>query len=283
MGLLHVILIVLASSTKPVEEDGVIVLTETNFDKLVLKSDEMWLVDMHRPKCEQCITLVPEFAKVATQLKGKIKLGKVDCTIEHRVLARYEIFMYPTIMIFPQWDKNAPTKYTGNHTAEAIVEAALEQYEKHSVLPNIPQLTNQAMFDECKNFTICIIVFLPHIYDSSAAERNSYIHSVQRVSARFKSRRVLVYWAQRGDFFKLEDKLVLGFAFPSVVGITLQKQKYAVMRNKFTHDELLSFVDKAITGQYPFVTYKDLPKLSMVNRWDGKDHEFVEEDLYDDL
>jgi protein disulfide-isomerase A6 len=51
----------------------VIELTESNFDKTVLDSEEMWLVEFFAPWCGHCKNLEPHWAEAASQLQGKVK------------------------------------------------------------------------------------------------------------------------------------------------------------------------------------------------------------------
>jgi thiol-disulfide isomerase/thioredoxin len=55
----------------------VIELTDSNFDSLVLTSEDMWLVEFYAPWCGHCKNLAPHWAQAATELKGKVR-GKSD-------------------------------------------------------------------------------------------------------------------------------------------------------------------------------------------------------------
>lgn len=97
------------------DNKDVITLTDSNFEEKVLGSDEMWLVEFFAPWCGHCKNLAPEWAKAATQLKGKVNVAAVDAT-EHRVLAsRFGIQGFPTIKFFnsgkKEWD--GAEDYTG--------------------------------------------------------------------------------------------------------------------------------------------------------------------------
>lgn len=59
----------------------VIELTDENFEKMVLNSEDMWLVEFYAPWCGHCKNLAPEWATAATDLKGKVKLGALDATV----------------------------------------------------------------------------------------------------------------------------------------------------------------------------------------------------------
>lgn len=103
------------SSGGNADNKDVITLTDSNFEEKVLGSDEMWLVEFFAPWCGHCKNLAPEWAKAATQLKGKVNVAAVDAT-EHRVLAsRFGIQGFPTIKFFnsgkKEWD--GAEDYTG--------------------------------------------------------------------------------------------------------------------------------------------------------------------------
>ena len=57
-----------------------VVLDVTNFDSLVMKSKDIWMVEFYAPWCGHCKALEPEYKQAAAQLKGQVKLGKVDAT-----------------------------------------------------------------------------------------------------------------------------------------------------------------------------------------------------------
>lgn len=44
------------------------------------------------------------------------------------------------------------------------------------------------MFDECAERQLCLVVFLPHILDSTAAGRNGYIETLLNIAQRYKQR-----------------------------------------------------------------------------------------------
>jgi protein disulfide-isomerase A6 len=51
--------------------------------------------------CGHCKALAPEWANAAEQLKGQVKLGALDATVNQAVASRFAIKGYPTIKVFP--------------------------------------------------------------------------------------------------------------------------------------------------------------------------------------
>lgn len=58
-------------------KDGeVVVLTDSNFEKLVLNSKDAWMVEFYAPWCGHCQRLEPEWKKAAEKMGGKVKVQK---------------------------------------------------------------------------------------------------------------------------------------------------------------------------------------------------------------
>lgn len=131
------------------------------------------------------------------------------------------------------------------------------------------------MYDtNCKDAgqVICVMTFLPNIYDSNAAERNAYLASMMKVAKTQRSQPFVFMWAQSGDQLDLERKMNLGFGYPAVVAVSPTKEVFATMRGSFNEENLNSFLTKVMTGSAP--TDK-LPMggiaINRADKWDGKD------------
>ncbi|KAL1431306.1 hypothetical protein MTO96_014328 [Rhipicephalus appendiculatus] len=78
----------------------VVELTDSNFEELVLNSDDLWLVEFFAPWCGHCKNLAPHWAKAATELKGKVKLGAVDATVYQGLASQYDVSVLGLLFFF---------------------------------------------------------------------------------------------------------------------------------------------------------------------------------------
>jgi protein disulfide-isomerase A6 len=110
---------------------NVIALNKKNFNGLVMESDFPWVVEFYAPWCGHCKNLAPEYEIAATNLKGLVKVGGVNCDDESakELCGVYEIKGFPTIKVFPaerttKRPAKTPSEYQGGRTAAAIVQFA---------------------------------------------------------------------------------------------------------------------------------------------------------------
>lgn len=166
-------------------------MTDENFDKLVLDSDDMWLVEFFAPWCGHCKHLAPEWASAATELKGKVKLGALDATVHTVKASQYGIRGYPTIKFFGSGKKDSDSAqdYDGGRTSQAIVQWANDKFAENLPAPDIIQLTGeQSMKDACDEKPLCVVSVLPHILDCQSECRNKYLETLAKLGEKYKQK-----------------------------------------------------------------------------------------------
>ncbi|KAJ3210025.1 protein disulfide-isomerase precursor [Dinochytrium kinnereticum] len=114
-------------------DSDVVVLTKKNFSTFVEKED-LSLVEFYAPWCGHCKALAPEYEIAATSLlEQKIKIAKVDCTVETDVCSTHDVRGYPTLKVFR---KGKAADFKGQRKADSIIS-----YMKKQALPALSELT----------------------------------------------------------------------------------------------------------------------------------------------
>lgn len=80
---------------------------DLNWDAEVLKSDVPVLVDFTATWCGPCKVLGPIVEKLATELGGKVKVGKLDIDESPSITAKYGVRGVPTVMVFQAGERKA--------------------------------------------------------------------------------------------------------------------------------------------------------------------------------
>ncbi|CAA6670539.1 unnamed protein product [Spirodela intermedia] len=227
-------------SSEKSETTASIELNSQNFDDLVLKSKDLWIVEFFAPWCGHCKKLAPEWKKASRNLKGKVKLGHVDCDADKSLMGRFNVQGFPTILVFGH-DKDSPQPYEGARTASAIESFALEQLETNVAPPEVLELSGpDVMETKCAPAAICFVGFLPDILDSKAEGRNTYLSILLSVAEKFKRSPYSYIWAAAGKQPDLEKQLgVGGYGYPALVALNVKKGAYAPLRSAFELDQIM--------------------------------------------
>ncbi len=77
-----------------------IVVNDSNFEEVVLKSELPVLVDFWAEWCGPCKMMLPIIEEVSTEYDGKIIVAKVDVDSSPATAARFGIRNIPTILFF---------------------------------------------------------------------------------------------------------------------------------------------------------------------------------------
>jgi thioredoxin 1 len=82
------------------QSGATLVVSDSSFEKDVLQSSEPVLVDFFADWCGPCKAMAPALEQVATEMKGKVKVAKLDVDANPSVTQKYRIQAMPTLMIF---------------------------------------------------------------------------------------------------------------------------------------------------------------------------------------
>ncbi|XP_058801086.1 protein disulfide-isomerase A6 homolog [Phymastichus coffea] len=275
------------SSSGSKDSKDVIELTDENFDKLVMNSEDMWLVEFFAPWCGHCKNLAPHWASAATELKGKVKLGALDATVHTIKASQYEIRGYPSIKFFApgKKDSDSVSDYDGGRTSNDIVTWALEKLTESVPAPEIVQIVDEKSLKKaCEDKPLCIVSVLPHILDCQSECRNNYLSILKTLGEKFKKKMWGWVWAEAGAQPNIEEALEIGgFGYPALAAVNIKKMKYSLLKGAFSQNGINEFLRDLSYGRGSTAPLKgtELPKIYSHEPWDGKDAEPPQEEDID--
>lgn len=113
-------------AAEPELDEGVLVLTDENFDDVLAKNDKI-LIEFYAPWCGHCKTLAPlyaEAAQVLAKADPPVPLAKLDATEHKKAAEKFGIQGFPTLFWFVNGEK---TEYGGGRTKDTIVSWVLKK------------------------------------------------------------------------------------------------------------------------------------------------------------
>jgi protein disulfide-isomerase A6 len=272
------------SSSGSSGSSAVIELTEETFNSQVLGGTDAWIVEFFAPWCGHCKKLAPEYERAAKKMQDDgVKFGAVDATAHESLGSRFGVRGFPTLKVFrPSATKDSHAEdYEGGRTASDLIAFAQVLAEESLGPIEIPQLVDASGFEkQCKDTKVCIVAFLPDIYDTGKDGRNAYLDTFSEVAT--KNRRLFHYmWTEGGSQPDLEAQLGLTFGFPAIAAIHRGKAAYAVMTAAFSPEKISQFFIGLGTGASRI---QPLPggKVSTIHtqdEWDGEDAEEEDEEF----
>ncbi|KAM9435977.1 protein disulfide-isomerase A6 [Clarias gariepinus] len=268
------------------DKKDVVELTDDNFDRMVLGSDDVWLVEFFAPWCGHCKNLEPEWTAAASQVKeqtnGRVKLGAVDATVHQVLASRYGIRGFPTIKIFRKGEE--PEDYQGGRTRSDIIARAIDLYSDNAPPPELLEILSEDVLKKtCEDSQLCVIAVLPHILDTGAEGRNAYLDVMTKMAEKYKKKMWGWLWTESGAQMELEASLGIGgFGYPAMAAINARKMKFALLKGSFSETGIHEFLRDLSVGRGSTATISGgaLPKIHTVEAWDGKDGVLpVEDDI----
>jgi len=99
-------------------------VNDDNFQKEVLESEGLVLVDFWAPWCMPCRMLAPTIEEIANEMEGKVKVCKMNVDESIKYPQQYGIMSIPTVMLFK--DGQVVETMIGLQPKEEIVKTIQE-------------------------------------------------------------------------------------------------------------------------------------------------------------
>lgn len=262
---------------------NVVVLTESNFDKKVLDSDEVWLVNFYAPWCPHCKNLKPVYEEASRIIRKEgiknVKLGAIDASQYQSYAQKYGIKGFPTLKYFPVGQKTEgdAKEYDSDRSAKGIAQWARGLAAEIRPPPEVVQMTSDKILKEsCGSAQLCVISVLPQLFDCQSDCRNRYISRLKEVASSFKSKQWAYLWVEANAQPDLEKALDIGgFGYPALAAVNVRKMAYSLMRGSFSTEGITEFLKELSYGQGKSAPIKGakMPEIVKTGPWDGKDME----------
>lgn len=97
-----------------------IAVNDSNFEEVVLKSEQLVLVDFWAEWCGPCKMMLPIVEELSKEFEGKITVVKVDVDGNPGTAAKFGIRNIPTILFFK--NGNVVDKQVGAVPKNALIE-----------------------------------------------------------------------------------------------------------------------------------------------------------------
>jgi len=258
-----------------------------------LKDPTPIIIEFYAPWCGQCQSLKANYAAAADNVKRNnfpVRVASMDCDDEanKEICQQFGVQALPTIVYREaKAEANAFKVYEGERTEEAFYKFAVGLAGDGVKARPVVELTDQnALQGECLGFgghgmsTVCIIAFLPDIYEGGKSARNSYLATLKELAESEKASQDQGFlWTVPGAQAGLESTFgIEAYGYPSIVAYLPEKSAYIVYADTLNADDLSRFISSLRRG----ARFKSSGALTAVDapKWNGEDAPALEEDEF---
>lgn len=100
-------------------------ITETNFETVVLKSEQLVLADFSASWCGPCKIMIPILEEIAEEYKDKMIIASIDVDSNQTIAAKFGVRNVPTFLFF----KNGVN--IGKHVGAIVKSQLVEKIDSY--------------------------------------------------------------------------------------------------------------------------------------------------------
>ncbi|GAX16952.1 protein disulfide-isomerase A6 [Fistulifera solaris] len=257
----------------------------SNYDDIVMKSEDVVVVAFVKPNCKFSRKLKRQFEETGSRLVGEsAKAVWVNLEFAPDLVTIYNIQSTPTIMIFPGGQKSHEKayKYTGDRVGNEIAAVVLKEIDKTGKKKQVEQVLGmQSLESNCRGYNhVCVIGVLPHISETGAHGRNKYIELLTRMQTIFRGSTYSFLWVEAGAQPSMEDAMKLDFGFPALVTFTLDRTAFSVFKGSFSDKGISTYLHSVASGATSNQVLPYMFPVMDTEAWDGKD---APSETYEDI
>lgn len=264
------------SNVKPKFSSTNVEADASNYEDIVMKSNDVVVVAFVRPNCNFSRKLKRQFEETGSRLVGEsAKAVWVNLELAPDLAEIYNIESTPTIMIFPGGEKahDKAYKYTGDRMGNEIAAAVLKEVDKTGKKKQVGQVLGiHTLESKCRGYNhVCVIGVLPHISETGADGRKKYIELLRRMQTIFRGSTYSFLWVEAGAQPSMEDAMKLDFGFPTLVTFTLDRTAFSVFKGSFSDKGISTYLHSVASGATSNQVLPYMFPVSDTEPWDGKD------------
>ena len=271
---------------------SVLEVDSANFESVMADKAPI-ILKLYAPWCGHCQSMKPNYIAAADRMKRSkfpVRFAAVDCDSDNYkpLCQQFGIKSFPTIVYREAKAALSEFKaYEGERSEEALYEFAFGLAGGLATARPVAELTGQkALQSECLGFgghgtsTVCIIAFLPDIYEGGKSARNAHLAALKDLTKAEKASQDQGYlWSVPGAQSGLEKTFgIEAYGYPRVVAYLPEKGAHAVYAGAFEATEIGRFCASLRRG----AKFKPSGEVAAVDApaWDGEDAPALEEDEF---
>lgn len=108
------------------EEKAAPLVTGEELELMLTEWEEPLVIDAYATWCGPCLLMAPEFESAAKDLKGKVRMCKLDTDQEPEMAARLNIMGLPTLLFLDKFEPDEEEGEDGGGEAKAVLKDRIE-------------------------------------------------------------------------------------------------------------------------------------------------------------
>ena len=236
------------------EQPDIIELTETNFDEMVLQSEEPWIVQFYTQKSKKSQAVAQIFSDMATEVKKDIKVGKLEASLFRKFAKSWEIEEYPHNKFFPR-DKSLVEDFVheGIPLGGPMADSARDRLKFHDLEIQVPKITShKEIAEECKKpKSMCVIAVLDDESQTQVLSEQAKLNYNPRIK---------LFWTPAGTNPEVEELFKVNS--PGLVAFNTKKSTYFTMHGEFEDKNIGDFFVGIAGNKFFFQKFEKLPRLN---------------------